>query len=112
MLDALDIELAADSIRDYTNLIHTVLAPHYATDKLDNVKEIIENKLNLISNLREYDIKTPTPTSSGIAHDATTQRMVAAFTELEKRGIIKAFQEQATKHFEELNRKNNRPIRV
>lgn len=106
MLDALDIELAMDHINDYTKLIHTVLAPHYDTGKLDNVKNIIETKLELVSNLREYDIKSAVKTKS-IANESSTTKLAEAFTELERRGIIKAFQEEAEKHFADLKR--NKP---
>lgn len=106
MLDALDIELAAESISDYTSLLHTVLAPHYDTSKIENVKNIIETKLELISNLREYDIKSSVK-SKGIATESSTLKLAEAFTEMERRGIIKAFQEEAEKHFADLKR--NKP---
>ena len=57
LLDSLDIELAAERMQAQIGLVHTVCAPHYDSEKLENVISKASDKLDVLYRLKEYDVK-------------------------------------------------------
>lgn len=101
LLDSLDIELAAERMQTQIGLVHTVCAPHYGSEKLENVISRVNDKLDVLYRLKEYDVKYGARKSREEARSKFN--LGQAFTALKERGIIKSFKNFVKKTLKKLN---------